>query len=76
MPNPMEILETGVTIGASASTGTASAPAFDCAYPANFTGTATFSGGVAGVNKIRVGNTDYIIQIGTSPAEGYLTIIL
>lgn len=76
MPNPMEILETGVTIGTSTSTGTAAAPAFDCAYPANFTGATTFTGGVSGVNKIRIGNTDYIIQIGTSGAAGYLTFVL
>ena len=75
MPNPMEILETGVTIGTNISTGTAASPAFDCAYPANFTGTTTFTGGVAGVNKIRIGDTDYILRLGTSPANGYLTFI-
>ena len=76
MPNPMEILETGVVMGTDTPTGTVAAPAFDCALPANFTNTANFSGGVAGINKIRIGDTDYAIRISTEPAEGYLTFIL
>lgn len=76
MPNPMEILETGVVMGTDTPTGTVAAPAFDCALPANFTNTTVFSGGVAGINKIRIGDTDYMIRTGTEPAEGYLTLIL
>lgn len=72
----MELLETGVIVGDGTSTGTSASPTFDCVLPANFTGKTTFAGGVTGVNKIRIGNTDYTIQIGTSPAEGYLTFIL
>lgn len=76
MPNPMEILDTGVTMGAEASTGTQAAPVFDCNLPANFTNTANFSAGVAGINTIRINGVDYVLRIGTEPAEGYLTFIL
>lgn len=76
MPNPMEILDTGVVIGGGASTGTQANPVFDCNAPANFTNTATFVSGVTGVNKIRIGDTDYEIQIANTPAEGFLTFIL
>lgn len=75
MANPLEVLDTGITMGCS-STGTTAAPKFDCNYPANFNKAANFTGGVSGVNTIRVGDTDYIIRIGTEQAAGYLTFIL
>lgn len=76
MPNPMEILETGVTIGTSTSTGTAAAPVFDCALPANFTAQTNFNAGVKGVNTIRINGVDYTLRIGTAPADGVITFVV
>lgn len=76
MPNPMEILETGVTMGTDTPTGTVAAPAFDCALPANFTSDTNFSAGVTGINTLRINGVDYILRIGTEPADGYITFIL
>lgn len=75
MANPLEILDTGVTMGGN-STGTTSSPTFDCYYPTNFNQSAQFLNGVAGVNTIKVGDTDYILRVGTSGAAGYLTFVL